>query len=63
MMVEGQVSTSGGRKEAIARVRMIPGSGNILVNGRPSDSTFPRVRCRRRSGRRSWSPTPRGGST
>ena len=42
MMVEGQVSTSGGRKEAIARVRMIPGSGNILVNGRPSDKYFPK---------------------
>jgi len=38
----GQVSTSGGRKEAIARIRMFPGTGNILVNGRPSDKYFPK---------------------
>ncbi len=38
----GQVTTSGGRKEAIARVRMIPGSGAIVVNGRPVDKYFPK---------------------
>lgn len=38
----GQVTTSGGRKEAIARIRMIPGSGAIVVNGRPVDKYFPK---------------------
>jgi len=37
-----QVATSGGRKEAIARVRMVPGSGSILVNGRAADKYFPK---------------------
>ena len=34
--------TSGSRKEAIARVRMVPGSGAIVVNGRPADKYFPK---------------------
>lgn len=34
--------TSGSRKEAIARIRMAPGSGAIVVNGRPIDQYFPR---------------------
>ena len=34
--------TSGSRKEAIARIRMTPGSGAIVVNGRPIDQYFPR---------------------
>jgi small subunit ribosomal protein S9 len=38
----GQVITSGGRKEAVARVRMVPGSGTITVNGRPADKYFPK---------------------
>jgi small subunit ribosomal protein S9 len=38
----GQVMTSGGRKEAVARVRMVPGSGAIVVNGRPADKYFPK---------------------
>src|SRR2546426_7694902 len=42
MEASGQVSTSGGRKEAVARVRMVPGTGTILVNGRPSDKYFPK---------------------
>lgn len=43
-MMEAPVSimTSGSRKEAVARVRMIPGSGNIVVNGRPADRYFPK---------------------
>ncbi len=32
---------TGRRKEAVARVRMVPGSGNFLVNGRPLDEYFP----------------------
>ncbi len=36
------VMASGGRKEAAARVRMVPGTGTIVVNGRPADQYFPR---------------------
>jgi small subunit ribosomal protein S9 len=42
MVVSGQAMTSGGRKEAIARVRVVPGSGSIVVNGRPMDKYFPK---------------------
>jgi len=42
MEESNQVSTSGGRKEAIARVRMVPGSGTIVVNGRSADKYFPK---------------------
>ena len=35
------VMASGGRKEAAARVRMVPGTGTIVVNGRPADQYFP----------------------
>ena len=31
---------TGRRKEAVARVRLIPGSGRIIVNGRPYDEYF-----------------------
>lgn len=31
----------GRRKEAIARVRMVPGTGQIKVNGRPLEEYFP----------------------
>ncbi len=33
--------SSGSRKEAIARVRLVPGGGAITVNGKPMDSYFP----------------------
>ncbi len=33
--------TTGRRKEAVARVRLIPGSGGFVVNGRPLDEYFP----------------------
>jgi len=36
------IITSGGRKEATARVRLIAGSGVITVNGRPAEQHFPR---------------------
>ncbi|MFO0581567.1 MAG: 30S ribosomal protein S9 [Anaeromyxobacteraceae bacterium] len=32
----------GRRKEAVARVRMVPGTGNIVINGRPMDQYFGR---------------------
>jgi small subunit ribosomal protein S9 len=34
---------TGKRKEAVAQVRISPGSGNILVNGMPYDERFTRV--------------------
>lgn len=33
--------TSGARKEAVARVRLVPGTGKIVVNGRPVEQYFP----------------------
>jgi small subunit ribosomal protein S9 len=35
------VQTTGRRKEAVARVRIRPGSGTLVVNGRPLDQYFP----------------------
>jgi small subunit ribosomal protein S9 len=36
-----QYSATGRRKEAIARVHMKPGTGEIVVNARPFDDYFP----------------------
>ena len=36
------IMATGKRKTAVARVRLTPGSGNMLVNGRPVDEYFPR---------------------
>jgi small subunit ribosomal protein S9 len=33
--------TSGSRKEAVARVKLVPGSGTITVNGRAIEAYFP----------------------
>jgi small subunit ribosomal protein S9 len=33
--------TTGRRKEAIARVRLVPGTGEYRLNGRPLDEYFP----------------------
>jgi small subunit ribosomal protein S9 len=33
---------SGGRKEAAARIRLVPGGGAITVNGRPAEQHFPK---------------------
>jgi small subunit ribosomal protein S9 len=38
--------TSGSRKEAVARVRLVPGSGAITVNGRPFEAYFPTLPLR-----------------
>ncbi len=35
------IQTTGRRKEAVARVRLRPGTGKIVVNGRPFESYFP----------------------
>ena len=32
---------TGRRKEAVARVRLVPGTGEFVVNGRPLDEYFP----------------------
>jgi small subunit ribosomal protein S9 len=39
-VIASKLST-GRRKEAIARVRIVPGSGEFVVNGRPLDDYFP----------------------
>jgi len=39
--VSGLIQTVGRRKEAIVRVRLVPGSGAIVCNGRPLESYFP----------------------
>ncbi|MBU4129053.1 30S ribosomal protein S9 [bacterium] len=36
-----QYQETGRRKESIARVRLIPGKGQILVNGKPLEEYFP----------------------
>ncbi|MGZ4133336.1 MAG: 30S ribosomal protein S9 [Actinomycetota bacterium] len=33
--------STGRRKEAVARVRVVPGNGGFVVNGRPIDDYFP----------------------
>lgn len=38
---------TGRRKCAIAQVRLLPGNGRILVNGKPHDEVFTRIEYRR----------------
>jgi small subunit ribosomal protein S9 len=40
-VVTGNAGATGRRKEAIARVRIFPGSGQWLINGRTLDTYFP----------------------
>jgi small subunit ribosomal protein S9 len=40
-VVTGNASGTGRRKEAIARVRIMPGTGQWLINGRSLDTYFP----------------------
>ncbi|MBI4355985.1 MAG: 30S ribosomal protein S9 [Candidatus Omnitrophica bacterium] len=42
-MTTDVITTVGRRKEAVARIRMLPGQGQILVNGRSLDNFFPRL--------------------
>jgi small subunit ribosomal protein S9 len=37
----GMIQTVGRRKEAIVRVRLTPGNGTIICNGRPLEDYFP----------------------
>ncbi len=39
---------TGRRKEAVARVRLVPGGGAIIVNGVPYEEVFPRLEQRQR---------------
>ena len=39
--VDRPVQTVGRRKEAIVRVRLVPGTGNFTLNGRTLDNYFP----------------------
>lgn len=38
---------TGKRKSAVARVRLVPGDGNIIVNNMPYEERFPRLEHRR----------------
>ena len=38
---------TGRRKSSVARVRLFPGEGAIVVNGRPCDEMFPQERFRK----------------
>jgi small subunit ribosomal protein S9 len=40
-VIGGPVGATGRRKEAIARVRLVPGSGQWQINGRPLEEYFP----------------------
>jgi len=40
-VVTGRASGTGRRKEAIARVRLVPGTGQWQINGRPLEGYFP----------------------
>lgn len=37
---------TGRRKRAVARVRLLPGTGSVLINGRSLESYFPRATSR-----------------
>ena len=43
MVTETQKPVTGRRKEAVARVRLLPGSGQHRVNGKPLNEYFPRL--------------------
>ena len=43
MAVETMANGTGRRKNAVARVRLLPGSGKIVVNGKPAEEYFPRL--------------------
>jgi small subunit ribosomal protein S9 len=42
----GEVTATGRRKAAVARVRVKSGTGQIVVNGRPIDEYFPAIKDR-----------------
>jgi len=40
-------SGTGRRKEAVARIKLLPGDGAIIINGTPYEEQFPRLEHRR----------------
>ena len=42
----GEVTATGRRKTAVARVRVKSGTGQIVINGRPIDEYFPAIKDR-----------------
>ncbi|WP_280264033.1 30S ribosomal protein S9 [Nocardia wallacei] len=40
-LIDRPVQTVGRRKEAVVRVRLVPGSGNFVLNGRTIEDYFP----------------------
>jgi small subunit ribosomal protein S9 len=44
-MAEAKTYATGRRKTAVARVYLVPGSGQIVVNGRDDESYFGRPTC------------------
>ena len=45
-MTQGPLMATGRRKQSIARVRLVPGTGTIVINERPYDDYFPREALR-----------------
>lgn len=45
-MADIQYNATGRRKTSVARVTMVPGTGQIIVNGKPVDTYFPRETLR-----------------
>ncbi|CAN5345327.1 30S ribosomal protein S9 [soil metagenome] len=43
MTATDTISATGRRKEAVARIRLAPGTGEITVNGRPFEEYFPTI--------------------
>jgi small subunit ribosomal protein S9 len=47
-MVKPLVQATGRRKESVARVRLVDGSGQVTLNGRPLEDYFPTMAARLR---------------
>jgi small subunit ribosomal protein S9 len=47
-MVKPLVQATGRRKESVARVRLVDGSGQVTLNGRPLEDYFPTMATRLR---------------
>lgn len=45
-MADIQYNATGRRKTSVARVTLGPGSGEIIINGKPADTYFPRETLR-----------------
>jgi len=45
-MTKPLVQATGRRKRAVARVRFVPGSGTVVINGHPAEDYFPTAQQR-----------------